>query len=439
MRESKNKKRNELVLVLVILFLGITLGYAYLNTELNINGTTNVSSANWNIYWDNIQYGTNNVTDITTPATISSGNTEVTFNVNFKEPGDTYEFTIDAVNDGTIDAMISTFSKGVYAANGTTPKNLPDYLEYTVTYSDGIEIANKQLLESGKTETYKVKVYYKEDITASQLPSTNDNYVFKFSVTYAQATTSAVPAPHPTSFADDDWSTIIMAVQTGNTSAYHVGDTKTVDLGSNLRTHTLRIANTSTPAECSTTGFSQTACGFVLEFADIISYHKINSKINSTATNVGGWPASEIRTYVNSDIYNALPETLRNAIIDTAVVSGHGSTSGETNFTSTDKLYLLATHEVWEDDDGNYYNGPDYYDTAYNNTRQLDYYAGLNVTTSNCSGAKKQNNELADYWWLRSVECSSTSDSLAVGGNSGGWVNNTASNNLGVSPAFRIG
>ena len=188
-------KKNRTMYILVILLLGITLGYAYLNTTLNINGTTNITSANWSIYWDNIQFGTNNVTDVTTPATIQTGNTEVVFNVNFKEPGDTYEFTVDAVNDGSINAMVSVVSNGVYAANGTTPKTLPDYLEYTVTYSDGIEIANKQLLESGKTETYKVRVHYKEDITASQLPSTNDNYVFKFSVTYVQADDTAIDKP----------------------------------------------------------------------------------------------------------------------------------------------------------------------------------------------------------------------------------------------------
>ena len=190
-------KKNGTIYILVLLLLGITLGYAYLNTTLNINGTTNISSANWNIYWDNIQYGTNNVTDITTPATIQTGLTEVTFNVNFKEPGDTYEFTVDAINDGTIDAMISTFSKGVYASNGTTEKTLPDYLEYTVTYSDGVEIAQNHLLEAGETETYKVRVHYKEDITASQLPSTNDNYMFKFSVTYAQADNTAINKPLP--------------------------------------------------------------------------------------------------------------------------------------------------------------------------------------------------------------------------------------------------
>ena len=218
-------KKNKINYILIILLLGITLGYAYLNTTLNINGTTNITSANWSIYWDNIVFGTNNVTDVTTPATISSGLTEVTFNVNFKEPGDTYEFTVDAVNDGTIDAMISVVSNGVYASNGTTPKTLPEYLEYTVTYSDGVEISQNHLLEAGDTETYKVRVHYKEDITASQLPSTNDNYMFKFSVTYAQATSSAIPVSHPqtvytANIYDDNYETLDNGT---NTSVVWIG------------------------------------------------------------------------------------------------------------------------------------------------------------------------------------------------------------------------
>ena len=55
---------------------------------------------------------------------------------------------------------------------------------------------------------------------------------------------------------------------------YNVGDTKEIDMGT-YGTHTLRIANKSTPSECSTEGFSQTACGFVLEFQDIITTSKM--------------------------------------------------------------------------------------------------------------------------------------------------------------------
>ena len=53
-----------------------------------------------------------------------------------------------------------------------------------------------------------------------------------------------------------------------NITAYPVGATRTVTLGNGLGTHTLRIANKTA---CTSAQTSETACGFVIEFADIIS------------------------------------------------------------------------------------------------------------------------------------------------------------------------
>ena len=75
-------------------------------------------------------------------------------------------------------------------------------------------------------------------------------------------------------------------------------------------THTLRIANKSTPSECSTESFSQTACGFVLEFQDIIT----TSKMNTAYSNAGGWNNAEMNTFINNNIYNALPNELKEII-----------------------------------------------------------------------------------------------------------------------------
>ena len=229
----------------------------------------------------------------------------------------------------------------------------------------------------------------------------------------------------PESFATDSWKTIINAVKNNNISKYNVGDTKTVDMGT-YGTHTLRIANTSTPNECSRAGFSQSACGFVLEFADIITTHKMND----TATNVGGWPATSMRTFVNNNIYNAIPSEIKNAIIDTTVVSGHGKSDTE-NFTSTDKLYFLAPGEVFTDWNTNSISS---YDTAKDLTRTLDYYTSIGVTINNKSGAIKS----GKYWWFRAAYFSSTV-SFHIVSSSGNNSFNSATDTNGVAPAFRIG
>ena len=236
----------------------------------------------------------------------------------------------------------------------------------------------------------------------------------------------------PNSFATNSWKTIINAVKNNNIGKYNVGDTKTINMGT-YGTHTLRIANTSTPSECSGTGFSQTACGFVLEFADLITTHPMND----SATNTGGWPATTMRTFVNDSIYNALPSDLRNSIINTTVVSGIGSSDSSgsaTCFKSTDKLYLLAPREIYNNYDGTY-------DTANSLTRTLDYYITQGVTTTNYSGAIKRGENISynQWWWLRNAN-SQLNYSFSMVYDNGSFINNFGANqSIGVSPAFRIG
>ncbi|MBP3766641.1 MAG: prepilin-type N-terminal cleavage/methylation domain-containing protein [Bacilli bacterium] len=240
-------------------------------------------------------------------------------------------------------------------------------------------------------------------------------------------------------FASQSWETIIANVRNGKTDDYHVGDTKEVDMGT-FGKHTVRIANMSTPSECSTEGFSQTACGFVLEFSDIITIHSMNAN----DTNEGGWPATSMRTFVNSDIYNSLPGDLRLGIIDTKVVSGHGK-NDNTNFISTDKLYLLSPKEIWNNDCKLYPNDSNsLWDSAANETRQLDYYKINGVAVSNNYSVAVKNT--GSYWWLRTVMMYAPGARVAYSDifffrvERDGWPSlHRADYEYGVSPAFRIG
>lgn len=229
------------------------------------------------------------------------------------------------------------------------------------------------------------------------------------------------------SFAEDDWSTILTVVKNGAASHYKIGDTKEIDLGDELGKHIIRVANNSTPAECNQEGFSQTACGFVVEFADVIMEYEMNFDY----TNVGGWPASDLRAYLNSNIYNALPADLQSIIIDTKVISGHGS-DDPSNFTSIDKLYLLSTAEVWTQGTSSSVS----YDTGRDCTRQLDYYVG--VTTDSYSKAMKQLNGSKAFWWLRTPYSNSNYDFYDVPWGSD-WSIQLMRVVPGISPAFRIG
>ena len=447
MRKRNNKKKNYFTLLL-LLVVTIGIGYAFLTQELTINGTGKVTASNWSIYFDNLVFNSGNVALSTgdSAATINPTTlTDVTYTVTLQKPGDFYEFTVDVVNDGTIDAMIGSVSNKLGGVEIDATHPLPAYLNYSVTYSDDIAIAPNHLLEAGDTETYKVRLEYRKDISATDLPSTAQSLTLNFSVEYVQADGIAVdrpvPVPDPVNFSTDSWDTVVAAVKSGNTSAYHVGDTKEIELGNGLGTRLIRIANTSTPAECSTAGFSQTACGFVLEFVNNITTHIMNPSLSEkyqgtvfvNGTNLDGWPASEMRDFLNDvsddeSIINSLPTVIKNAIIDTTVISGHGNTDGETNFISNDKLYLLSTVEI--------YGSQGTYDTVTtSDTRQLDYYVNEGVTTSNYSGADKSD-EFHHEWWLRSA---SSDSQLHFDTVAGGNLNIIGCNQLrGVSPAFRL-
>ena len=368
------------------------------------------------------------------------------YDSDFIETGKSISYTLYIwlryVEDPTINlaSLLGTSIDGYVSVNGSDTKESSSCtfdnskkISYVVTFFNEDD---KTVLESRKVSSGS---------TLGTLPL-NGRYYTKVNANGTEYTTSSTITDdvmlyvvgNPNSFSTDSWYTISKAVKLNNISKYNVGDTKTVDMGT-YGTHTLRIANTSTPSECSTAGFSQTACGFVLEFADIITKHNMNPSGTYKGTqydygwNKDGWPATSMRTFVNNDIYNAIPSEIKNAIIDTTVVSGHGESDTE-NFTSTDKLYLLSTAEVWAQGSSNTIGD----DTARDVTRQLDYYKNLGTSTSNYSEAIKKSGASVDNWWLRAAISSSTYGFLYVNSN-GDWNSNYAYGTRGVAPAFRLG
>ena len=181
-----DKDNIKIILILLVVCLGI--GYSYLNTELNINGTANINSANWSVYWNNVQVESGSVTAPT--PTIDSDKTTVSYTVTLAQPGDYYEFTVDAVNAGTIDAMIETIDSKL---NGVTMEEAPAYLDYGISYADDTPLEENQELLHDSTETYKVHIGYADYIEADELPTTNQSLSLEFIVTYKQADDDAVP------------------------------------------------------------------------------------------------------------------------------------------------------------------------------------------------------------------------------------------------------
>ena len=132
---------------------------------------TNINKNTWGVEFENVQVTEGSV-EADTPQI--SNKTTVNYTVTLDKPGDYYEFNVDAVNKGSIDAMIDTVSN-----TGLTPEQ-KKYLEYSATYSDGTEVKPKQELNANAKETIKVRVEYKKDITAADLPSENQQLTLTF-------------------------------------------------------------------------------------------------------------------------------------------------------------------------------------------------------------------------------------------------------------------
>ena len=392
--------------MLIIAILLMSIGFAAISTTLILNGSANVSENN---------------EDFSVIFTAASLDGKDVYSTAVDETKKTITFTtseLKTLNQTSILTYEVTNNSSNYDANvsvtcvpktGTTAKytSIKNKLE-----NDATVVKAKETLNGTLTVTL--------DKVATE--SVTEEYTCKLEFNAVERDTIGKEIP---AFQKDSWSTIAANVHAGNTSKYNVGDTKEVDLGE-LGTHTVRIANMSA-CESET---SETACGFVVEFADVIT----KQPFNSTNTNVGGWRDSELRTYINGTIYNALPSELQNVISTTKVISGHGKISGETNFETQDKLYLLSSEEIYNDFSN---SSIAQYDTSVGTSKQLDYYKKQGVTTSSYAGAIKQYNGSNLYWWLRSAGSYNTNFFLTVA-DSGGWSSFRAASSNGVSPAFRI-
>ena len=193
---TKYKKRNYLFLLVVILVC-ISIGYAILTANVRINGFSKIHNNSWDIHFENIIFNENNVelSNEDSQAEIdSTTRTDITYMITLNQPGDFYEFTVDVVNAGGIDGMIETITSKL---NGEDIDTLPNYLLYSITYSDDVELAPKQILRAGETETYKVRVEFKKDIEASDLVDELQTLEFSFGVVYVQADNSAIDVDRP--------------------------------------------------------------------------------------------------------------------------------------------------------------------------------------------------------------------------------------------------
>jgi len=208
LQQSKSNKRYFAVIILLLLVLGLSVGYSILSANFNINGTSTIKSSTWEI-------GTGGADDIVCPTgevcTINPNNPEdltpdedgpngaiiwtdgntVYFKHLLVQPGDVFTFTAKYTNTGSIDAEVASVVTS--SLNATAQR----FMTYEVTYADGTAIHEGDSLAAGTSATFKVTVAYKDTVealpTAEELAlinETSDGHTGAtslFTITYEQA------------------------------------------------------------------------------------------------------------------------------------------------------------------------------------------------------------------------------------------------------------
>ena len=171
----KNRRKRSLVIGgLLAILVCMTIGYAAFSTQLNISGTSSITS-NWDVQITNITQGTPTGTGENAVAP-SYTVTTATMEANLYSPGDamTYEITIQ--NKGTIDAVLSKITK--------SDSNNPAILFETSGVNEG------DTLLAGETAKMTVKISYNSSVTSQP-----ENLSAEMAVTleYTQAPEGYVP------------------------------------------------------------------------------------------------------------------------------------------------------------------------------------------------------------------------------------------------------
>lgn len=208
---QRQQKRSFALILLLLLVAFVSVGYAALSSTLNIRGSSTINNPTWDVGIEDgaaisCPTGEKCTINPSNPDSLTpddgtgdnakgaiiwtDGNT-VYFKHVLTKPGDSFTFTTEFSNNGTIDAKVDTVTKSNLNA---TAQN---FMTYNVTYANGNTINSGDLLRAGESVSFKVSVTYKSTVsvlpTAEQLALINETSegntgaTSLFTVNYVQA------------------------------------------------------------------------------------------------------------------------------------------------------------------------------------------------------------------------------------------------------------
>ena len=254
---------------------------------------------------------------------------------------------------------------------------------------------------SGNTVTVTGKANGSATITVSVAAGTNH--------TAPSSKTCAVTVSFlDDTFANNDWSAIIAACQSGSVpDSWVVGNSKTMTInGTSYQIDIIgKNHDTYTAGGTAPLTFQMHDC-----YAD-------TKQMNSSNTNSGGWTSCAMRSTHLPAILALMPSEVQAGIKEVNKLTSAGSQSSTIN-TTADKLFLLSEIEIF---------GSTTYSKAGEGS-QYAYYSAGNSKVKNFSGS-------AHLWWGRSPY-GSYSANFCIVDRDGSAIYSSASNSYGVAFGF---
>ena len=189
--EKERRTKALVIVVLLIVIAGLTIAFAALSATLNIKGTAYLDASKWGIKFENlsepVSVGTASVSG--TAKIEETKSAEITgINVSLSTPGDKVVYTVDLVNEGTINAKIDKIEKTELTSEQQK------YLTFKVTDKDGKEVSEGDILSAGETRNLTITIEFIKDLTKEDLPTNASTISLSYKLNFVQTdekTTSA--------------------------------------------------------------------------------------------------------------------------------------------------------------------------------------------------------------------------------------------------------
>jgi hypothetical protein len=227
----------------------------------------------------------------------------------------------------------------------------------------------------------------------------------------------------PANMEDCSWAMLKQLASAGTLGNYYqIGDTKTIELNGGERV-VMELVSINDGSGSAGAYYPRGTVDFISKDCMLTT-----RGYNTSNTNVGGWTQSNIRNVLNTTIYEALPQVVKDAIVEKTHKSSIGGQS-TTLVEHSDKLWLPTEYELF---------GSGTYGATTENADVNKHYTVFSNNTSRVK--RKGTNGATTYWWESTASMQSSQFECSVspqGAGTGDGLASTSTN--GVVLCFRIG